>query len=197
MKTKHTEESILRALRACYPMNNVSYRIENAYVFRSDWESDFLIQTKAGYWTEFEIKISKSDFKADQKKAIKHSILENGFYLKQEKQQEHKTRPHKFYYVAPSGLLSSSMVPKYAGLMCVNENGSVEIIKNAPLIHKETLDLTKKLCQKYYYYFENSRRELIWAKRDIENLVSKVEELKKNPVRDIDVPYINQKFNNQ
>lgn len=42
------------------------YVMENLYVF--DWESDFLLKTKSGYWYEAEIKISLSDFKADFKK---------------------------------------------------------------------------------------------------------------------------------
>lgn len=76
MKTNHTEASMLKALRRKFGVQDVHCRIENAYVFKSDWESDFLIITKAGYVVEFEVKISKADFQADKKKVQKHSILE-------------------------------------------------------------------------------------------------------------------------
>jgi len=49
------------------------YPLENVYLFR--WESDFLSVTKEGLVYEFEIKLSKSDFKADFKKKDKHRIL--------------------------------------------------------------------------------------------------------------------------
>ena len=48
------------------------YVMENLYVF--EWESDFLLKTKSGYWYEAEIKISLSDFKADFEKKEKHQL---------------------------------------------------------------------------------------------------------------------------
>ena len=49
------------------------FRLKNLYVF--GWESDLLLLTSAGYFYEIEIKISKSDFKADKKKTLKHNRL--------------------------------------------------------------------------------------------------------------------------
>ena len=50
------------------------YNVDGLYVFR--WESDKLIWTKAGYIYEFEIKISRADFKNDFKhKKEKHIVL--------------------------------------------------------------------------------------------------------------------------
>ena len=54
------------------------YVMENLYVF--EWESDFLLKTKSGYWYEAEIKISLSDFKADFKKKEKHHLSINYQY---------------------------------------------------------------------------------------------------------------------
>lgn len=52
------------------------YNADGLYVF--NWESDKLIWTKSGYIYEFEIKISRNDFKNDFKNKIdKHIILQS------------------------------------------------------------------------------------------------------------------------
>ena len=48
--------------------------LENTYIFR--WESDFFAISKSGLVHEIEVKISRSDFKADFKKVKKHQELE-------------------------------------------------------------------------------------------------------------------------
>lgn len=204
MKTNHTEASMLKALRRKFGVQDVHCRIENAYVFKSDWESDFLIITKAGYVVEFEVKISKADFQADKKKVQKHSILEMGKFTRSWKSYSHKdpetqrdvykdyfeekewkNRPHRFYYVVPSGMLASSEVPKYAGLMCVNENGTIEKVKEAPFIHKEPLELSKILANKFFYYFEKARAECAKYQYMYEKVNAFLKE------NGIEVPYIN------
>lgn len=55
--------------------------LQNVFVY--DWESDFLYQTKTGYFVECEVKISRSDFFADFKKENKHNILKMRFEKKQ------------------------------------------------------------------------------------------------------------------
>ena len=49
------------------------YKLFNTFIFA--WESDFFCITKSGYAIEVEIKISRSDFKADFKKEEKHYML--------------------------------------------------------------------------------------------------------------------------
>ena len=72
--TKFSEGFIQEALEKYFAENSVRYFMDNLYVFR--WESDKLIETKTGYIYEFEIKISKADFKNDFKhKVDKHMIL--------------------------------------------------------------------------------------------------------------------------
>ena len=67
-----TEQSIQRRLNRFFA--SWKYNVDGLYVF--EWESDKLIWTKAGYIYEFEIKISRSDFKNDFKhKKDKHIIL--------------------------------------------------------------------------------------------------------------------------
>lgn len=71
---KFTEEFIQNALNNFFAYNSVKYNIDGLYVF--DWESDKILETRSGYIYEFEIKISKADFKNDFKKRDKHIILE-------------------------------------------------------------------------------------------------------------------------
>lgn len=49
------------------------YPLQNVYLF--DWESDMLSVAKSGLIYEFEVKTSRSDFRADFKKTEKHKIL--------------------------------------------------------------------------------------------------------------------------
>lgn len=72
---KFSEGFIQEALSRFFAPNSIKYDIDGLYVF--DWESDKLLETKSGYIYEFEIKISKADFKNDFKhKKDKHIILE-------------------------------------------------------------------------------------------------------------------------
>ena len=71
---KFTEEYIQDKLNGFFSMSTQKYILENLYVF--DWESDKFIETRSGLIYEFEIKVTKSDFKADFKKKDKHAILE-------------------------------------------------------------------------------------------------------------------------
>lgn len=74
---KFSEEFIQNALNNFFSYSSVKYNVDGLYVF--DWESDKLLETKSGYIYEFEIKISRADFKNDFKhKKDKHIILEGG-----------------------------------------------------------------------------------------------------------------------
>ena len=67
-----TEKTIQRRLN--YIFSSWKYNVDGLFVF--EWESDKLIWTKTGYIYEFEIKISRADFKNDFKnKKEKHIIL--------------------------------------------------------------------------------------------------------------------------
>lgn len=128
--------------------------------------------SKSGYTYEFEIKISRSDFKADFKKVEKHTLLgmkENfkvipGHYWEGRRYSpahtdvrildRRKLTPNRFYYVTPKGLLTVSDIPEYAGLLEI-EGKKVRITKTAPLLHKEKQDLTQTLLQKFYWAYRN------------------------------------------
>lgn len=80
------------------------------------WEADLISITKAKYMHEYEIKISKSDFKNDFKKRKHTTMTRTG----------RTTRiPNYFWYVAPEDAIPMC-IPNYAGLILV-----VPLNKNA------------------------------------------------------------------
>lgn len=76
-----TEQAIQKRLNHFFA--SWKYNVDGLFVF--SWESDKLLWTKAGYIYEFEIKISRADFKNDFKhKIAKHLILSSAMQEKQE-----------------------------------------------------------------------------------------------------------------
>lgn len=150
---KWSEELIQQQLRYSFlSPNSVKYFMENLNVY--DWESDVLKITKSGYAYEFEIKISRADFKNDFKhKKKKHTLFEN-------KENSSKI-PNYFYYVVPEGLVSEEEIPEYAGLIYVLGtiigNGKVYYqfleIKKAPKLHSNKIDeINLNLIDKFYIH---------------------------------------------
>ena len=160
---KFTEEYIQRKLSNFLSQSTQKYVLENLYVF--SWESDKFIKTRSNLVYEFEIKISKSDYKADFKKEDKHVILEGKkeFVPSYDKilnvwkplhAEHYKTsnykKPNYFYYAVPEGMIDVSEVPEYAGLIYVLPEpkdghwvdkdghwcwGGYYIVKKAPKLH--------------------------------------------------------------
>lgn len=138
-----TSKDIAEALRLKFFSHK--YLINNAFIY--EWESDFFSITELDYAFEFEIKVTKGDFKDDFNKKEKHVLLESadpsGFYRK----------PNKFFYATPKNLLATSEVPSYAGLIEINPVDRVaNIVKDAPYLHKEKQlePLKPILLEKFY-----------------------------------------------
>lgn len=105
----------------------------NIYFY--NWESDLLaVNKESKYITEYEVKISRGDFKADFKKFDKHQLISDCYQY-----NFSSDIPNYFCYVTPPGLLDKSQIPFYAGLIEVGIGHRV--VKKAPLIHK--IELTK------------------------------------------------------
>src|ERR1700749_2132849 len=119
------------------------YHIMNAFVY--DWEADYFSISTSNYTYEIEIKLSKSDFKADFKKD-KHTL----FKSVQENKSKARKLPHKFFYACPPNLIDVKDIPKYAGLLYVDYY-KVETIKEAPFLHKREYNLDKILLEKFYW----------------------------------------------
>lgn len=111
------QEAILRE----YIPNSISIR--NITLADSDWECDLLRVTRAGYATEFEIKRSVQDFRADFNKTVagtgmaKHDAYssEDRVFLKGGRREVF--RPAHFFFVVPEGLLDGVSIPGHCGLI--------------------------------------------------------------------------------
>lgn len=162
------ESSILERLNKSFKANP-KYLINNLYVF--GWESDYLAMTKAGYWYEVEVKISRSDFLADFKKLDKHQLLRSGW--------KSGLRPNYFAYCVPAGLITAEEVPKYAGLYYVEPNSTyITCVKAAPQLHcdkirAEQLNLVDKFYHNYnsmFYRDRNHKRTILDMQHQISTL---------------------------
>ncbi len=105
-------------------------------------ECDVLSVSKSDYIYEYEIKISKADFKKDFIKE-KHQMIMEGKFVKQSNKGTWYNVPNYFYFVVPENLISMDDIPSYAGLIYLKkwikydkEYSCFEIIKKAPIIHK-------------------------------------------------------------
>ena len=172
-EVEYSEESIQRALRHNFlSPSSVRYFTENLNVF--EWESDVLKFTKSGYVYEFEIKISRADFKNDFKnKKKKHALLED-------KNSENSKRPNYFYYVVPKDMIDVEDVPDYAGLLYVfpYSFGTFSFIevKKAPSLHKNKFDFKESnLMDKFYYNYIHWKHK---HERDLVNYKEKLNEVK-------------------
>lgn len=193
--TEHLLQKKLRGYRT-----NPRYLAENLYVFR--WESDMLIKTKSGYWYEIECKISFSDFKHDFTKEEKHTILQRGKRFNSIKKMVYHMegstrvgqwqecgawkpakRPNYFAYCVPWYLQEKvePLIPEYAGLVILKQNGALQEIKKPPILHKDKYkDEQLNLCEKFYYNWrkEIENRENLSQQKYIQNLLAKIDLLK-------------------
>lgn len=120
-------------------------------------ECDLLILTNSGYATEIEIKVSKSDLKADMKK-LHH--------------QGHYEKKIKYLYFAIPEKLEKDIqyIPKHAGIIKVSKTGYIDIIrppiynnKCRKLTTEEQLHFMKLGCiriWKFKYIIKNLHEQL-------------------------------------
>lgn len=127
-KVEYTEEEIQKRLNSFFSPSSVLYSIDGLFVF--DWESDKLIKMRSGLIYEFEIKISKADFKNDFNKVDKHIILEGDY-------EKHK------------------IIPKGEKLIKDEEERS----RNRAYYGYDSVEMTKKhVYSNEYYLVENHKR---------------------------------------
>jgi len=143
-----TSKDVISSLQLRF--HNHKYIINNAYVF--NWESDFFSISDSEYVYEVEVKVTRGDFKDDFNKVDKHQLLEssdNSGFLK---------KPNKFFYAAPKGLLTTAMIPPYAGLIEITSPIEMATIaKDAPFLHREKLLPVLKdiLLDKFYFRYRD------------------------------------------
>ena len=142
----------------------------------SGWfECDVFEITQAGFFREYEIKLSRSDFFADADKfkdrydweavgikklspLVKHESLSNG----------RLHGPCRFYFVTPNGLVRPEEIPHWAGLIVCGERAgyekygplarlSIHILKQAPVLHRCKIDpaVRQQALETLYWRFHN------------------------------------------
>lgn len=126
-------------------------------IYWDSFECDILEIRKTFYTIEYEIKISRGDFKNDLKKINQFDNKIKFEYIKAGE------RTNYFYYVVPDGLIHPDEVPEYAGLIYAKEFRqskynkiiSFEVIKKAPKLHKNKLSNVRyiTLLEKIYYHY--------------------------------------------
>ncbi len=135
------------------------------------FECDLWAVTDAGYSTEFEIKLTKADFKKDGEKIERlnwrqrrDGVVAQTKHAKLE--QSANAGPNRFYYVAPKGLLAPEDIPEWAGHIEVIEYRCriwPTVLKQAPQLHKEKVpDKVKQHCMSVFYYRFWSLRQRIY-----------------------------------
>ena len=118
----------------------------------ADHECDLIVIKRSGYAVEIEIKMSKSDLKADFKK--KHGHIDD--------------RLQHLFYALPSDLYEKckELIPEYAGIMVVypHETGAyTRILKSAPVkpCRKLTVDEQLKIARLGVMRVWNLKKKLI------------------------------------
>jgi hypothetical protein len=115
-------------------------------VFIGAYEADILEITKSGYAHEFEVKLSRSDFKTDADKGtkyrhhFKHSLLQEGRHV------------NTFSYVVPKNMISVEECPEWAGLIYFEHDHFYVIKKARRLCSEKHGDRIKEKCLLSTYY---------------------------------------------
>lgn len=68
--------------------------------------------------------------------------------------QDRSFAPNKFFYCVPEEIKEYCLerLPDYCGLMAVDKYGFINIVKKAPWIHKEKIDVMGAFSKLYYNY---------------------------------------------
>ena len=110
-------------------------------------ECDVISISKSDFIYEYEIKISRADFKKDFTKQ-KHTHIINENYTKTVKGSLVYNIPNYFNYLTPRELITIDEVPDYAGLIYMNDDFTFEVIKKPKLLHniKANEEFIRKLA---------------------------------------------------
>jgi hypothetical protein len=167
----------------------------NVYIYA--WESDLIYVNENDYVIEFEIKISRSDFKHDFVKKDKHAGLIAGerpladyFGGVNSNGKISVKTPNRFYYLCPEGLLLDNDMPKYAGLYWIVKADYYPggyILKRqklAPLLHKDKVEpkQLQTLLNSIRYRYWNLRIKVKMDSRGVINEIPEVQEIEKELV---------------
>lgn len=128
------------------------------------YEMDLFRLMPSGFIVEYEIKISRSDFKADFQKGNddyrgnKHKDLHTG-----------KRICNRFFFVVPFQMVMPEDIPAYAGLIYYRD-GHLEVVKHAKLLHKRKTELYRELAQRLSFREAIIRQKMRNYKRMYDDL---------------------------
>ena len=122
-----------------------SFTMSNVYIKNSPWESDVIKVMKSGYWHEYEIKLTKADFKRDFQKRVckwkKDSVKKHDLYASPDElcrktitgRQYEKglfPKPATFTFVCPKGMIAVEEIPDHSGLIEFEETEKYGVVFN-------------------------------------------------------------------
>lgn len=114
-------------------------RSGNAFIFNAyppRWaECDVLEVSRNGYSQEYELKHTLASFTADKRKHVRNLGSREKVSLKHPLIRKGKG-PNKFWFVCPVGVISISILPKWAGLIYLSEDQLI-VIRDAPLLRRD------------------------------------------------------------
>lgn len=127
------------------------------------FECDVFELTKAGFFREYEIKLTTGDFRADRKKAQRRW---NGDVVVHKLQYEVRNKhealanadqrgPTQFWFVAPEGVIPRAELPAWAGLIIVTPKLHLFESVPAPKRHRAKIDekFRQDLLTTFYWRF--------------------------------------------
>ncbi|ATI17470.1 hypothetical protein AP1_0043 [Aeromonas phage AP1] len=182
VKEKLTESDIQGYFGTYFPMQKKYDLIVPNCFYTHDLEADLLAFRKSGFRDEFEIKISRADFKNDVKKMVKiWPERDNGRRYKADLEEMTKYEAlekgrllNYFWYIVPHGLITPEEIPTFAGLMYIetvnrhNQKYQFRVIKDAKRLHgnKSSQEDYDKSLRKLGYRYWNLVEKNIKNKHD-------------------------------
>ena len=172
MEASTIQAALIRQLRN----RTTSLVTGNVWIKGSPWESDVIAVTNAYYWHEYEIKVTRADFRQDFLKRInnfsKSSMTKHDAYaLDGEITTRWGTiipKPKSFSFVVPKGLLKGMEIPKHCGVI-EYEKGTgcwgLEDERPAPTLRKPTklnlaqiFNLAQKAATRVLYQVDDAKQ---------------------------------------
>lgn len=132
-------------MRSCSHVNS-DIVVPNFFI-NSYYEMDLFKLTKSGFVTEYEIKISRSDFFNDFKKGYncnksKHELIKEGSRI-----------CNYFVFVVPEGLVKKEEVPEHLGLMYYGDRFAY--VQKGKKLHNRKFENYQMLAEKLSYRENN------------------------------------------
>lgn len=124
------------------------------------FECDIFSLTKAGYFHEHEIKLSRQDFLNDVKKTLRIGYRKQDTKTKYELLEEgYDKGPVQFWYLVPEGLIEIADLPYFAGLKYVCKYNRIRTIQKAKRLHNHKIDESfyQRIGTTFYYRFWQER----------------------------------------